>query len=155
MNRPRRLRRIVTGNPARKRELFEQPFHALFILLNVRPKLAVGPFEIGVRDQSGAAMAGARDVDHIQIVFLDHAIEVRVYKIQPRRGSEMPQQPRFNVLHFERLAQHGVFVEINLSDRKIVSGAPIGIDLRKLFLRQRLVRDAGQGIQSCHDSTSL
>ena len=41
----------------------------------------------------------------------------------------MPEQPRFDLLRFERLAQERVFKEINLTDAQIVGGAPVAIHL--------------------------
>ena len=72
----RRLRRDVARNTAREAELLEQPLHAFGILADVGIHLAVGALEIGVRDQRRPAVARADDVDHIELVAFDDAIEV-------------------------------------------------------------------------------
>ena len=54
-------------------------------------------------------------------------------EVQSGRGAPMPQQSRLDVLQLQRLAQQRIRVEINLSDRKIIGRAPVGIDLAQLF----------------------
>ena len=43
----------------------------------------------------------------------------------------MPYHQRFDVGQFQRLLQQRIVVEIDLADRQIVGGAPVGIDLAK------------------------
>ena len=63
-----RLRRHMARNPAWKRELGEEPLHALHVLRDSWIDFAVRAFEIGVGDQPRPAMSGTGDVDHIEIV---------------------------------------------------------------------------------------
>ena len=86
-----RLGRDVAWNPARKRELREEPLHALRILRDAGIDFAVGSFEIGVRHQPRPAMSGTGDVDHVQIVLLDQPIEVDIDEIEARRRAPMAQ----------------------------------------------------------------
>ncbi len=79
-----RFGRDVAGNAAGKAELLEQPLHALGVLADVRIDLAVGAFEIGVRDQRRPAVPGADDVDHVQVVALDDPVEMHVEDVQAR-----------------------------------------------------------------------
>src|SRR4029450_3307162 len=51
VNRAGHLRRDVARDPAGERELAEQPTEALFALPDVRVELAVGAFEVRVRDE--------------------------------------------------------------------------------------------------------
>ena len=51
----------------------------------------------------GAAVAGAADVDHVEVVRLDHAVQVDVDEVQPRRRAPVAQQARLDVLDLERL----------------------------------------------------
>ena len=60
----------VAGDAAGERELREEPLHALLVLGDLRIDLAVGSFEIGVGDQRRSAVAGAGDVDRVEIVLL-------------------------------------------------------------------------------------
>ncbi len=83
VNRARSLRRNVAGNSTWERELLEEPLHTFHALRNVRINLAVSAFQIGVGHNSRSTVTRADDVDHIQVVALDHPIEVRVDEIQP------------------------------------------------------------------------
>src|SRR6267378_4367888 len=110
----------MAWDSARERELGEQPFHALLVGRDVRINLAVGPFEIGVRDQPGPAMPGAGDVDHVEVVFLDQPVQVDVDEIQTWSRSPVAEQPWLNVSLCEGLLEQWVVVEIDLTDRQVV-----------------------------------
>lgn len=129
VNRTRRLRRDVTGNAAGEGKLFEQPLQPGFVLRDAGIDLAVSPFQISVRHQSRSAMPRPGDVNYIQVVFLDDAVQVDVDKVEPRRRTPVTEQARFDVRQLERLLQQRIGVEINLADRQIVGGAPVGVHL--------------------------
>ena len=138
VNRPGRLRRHMARDTARERELGEQALHALFIGRNVRIDLAVGPLEVGVRDQAGTAMPGAGDVDHVEVVLLDQPVQVNVDEVQTRRRSPVAEEPRLDVFLCERLLEQRVVVEIDLTDRQVVGGPPVRIHQCPLFVGQRV-----------------
>ena len=117
----------MARDTAREGELGEQALHALFIGRNVRIDLAVGPLEVGVRDQTGTAMTGAGDVDHVEVVLLDHPIQVNVDEVQAWRRSPVAEKPRLDVILCEGLLEQRVVVEINLADREVVGGPPVRI----------------------------
>ncbi len=48
----------------------------------------------------------------------------------------MAEQPRFDVLGLERLAQQGVGHEIDLADGEVVRGAPVGVQGGELLVRE-------------------
>jgi hypothetical protein len=48
------------------------------------------------------------------------------------------QKPVLDVLGLQRLAQEGVVLQVDHPDRQVVAGAPVGIDLPKLFTRKRV-----------------
>ncbi len=127
VNRARRRGRDVAGNASGERKLLEQPFHPGFVLTDVGIDLAVAALKIGVGDQGGTAVPGSGDVDHVEIVQLDGSIEMNVDEILPRRRAPMPDHQRFDVSQLQRLAQHRIVVEIDLTDREIVGRAPIGV----------------------------
>ena len=129
VNRTRRLRRDVTRNAAGKGELLEQPLHPVLVLRDVRIDLAVGSFEVGVRHQPGSAVARPGDVDDVQVVFLDDAVQVDIDEVQSRRRAPVAEQARLDVRQLERLLQQRIVVEINLSDGQVVGRAPIGVQL--------------------------
>ena len=137
VNAARRLRRDVAGNAAREAELLEQLLHPLGVLADVRIDLAVGAFEIGMRDQRRPAVPGADDVDHVQVIALDDPIEMHAEHVQARRRAPVAEQPRLDVLALERLLQQRIVEQIDLPDRQIVRGPPVGVHLAQLVRRQR------------------
>ncbi len=137
MDRARRLRRAMARDSTRKRELAEQALHSALVLGDVGIYLAVGTFEIGVCDDARAAMAWPGDENRIQVALPDHTVHMRVNEIEPGRRTPVAQEPRLDVFQPKRLAQEGIVQEIDLPDRKIIRCAPIGIELAKVFGRQR------------------
>ena len=125
----RRRRRDMARNAAGKGELLEQPFHPGFVLADVGIDLAVAALEIGVGDQRRSAVAGTGDVDHVEIMQSDRPVQMDVDEILPRRRSPMPDHERLDMRKRERLAQQRICVEVNLTDREVVCGAPIGVEL--------------------------
>jgi hypothetical protein len=78
-------------------------------------------------------VAGTGQIDGIEIVLPDQAIEMRIDEVQAGSGPKMSQEAWLDMLDFERLAQQRIGIEINLADGKIVGGAPVSIDLAKFF----------------------
>ena len=144
VDRARRLGRDVARDPAGERELAEQPLHALLVLRDVRVQLAVGALQPGAGHEARPAVAGPGDVDRAQVVARDHAVEVRVDEVQPRRRAPVAEQPRLDVLERERLAQQRVVEQVDLPDGEVVRGAPEGVEARELLGRQR-ARGVGRG----------
>ncbi len=108
VDRARSFGRGMAGDAPRKRELLKEISHALFVLGNVRVELAVAPFQIGVGHHAGPPVPRAADIDHVQIVFFDHPVEVDVNEVQARRRAPVAEQPRLDMLEFERLPQQRV-----------------------------------------------
>ena len=94
-------------------------------------------------DDARAAVIRPAEVDHVQVVLLDEAVEVDVDEIQARRGAPVAEQARLDVLELERFFQERVVEQVDLSDRQVVGGAPIGVHLAEQFRRQRSVHGAG------------
>ena len=88
---------------------------------------------------SRAAVPGPGDVDRVQIELFDQAVHVDIDEVQPGRRAPVAQQSRLDVLELERLAQQRILVEIDLADRKVIGGAPVGIDLAEFFRGERLL----------------
>ena len=132
-----RLGSDVAGNAAGEAELLEQLLHALGVLADVRVELAVGAFEVGVGDQGRAAVPWADDVDHVQVIALDDAIEVNAEHVEARRRAPVAEQPRLDVLPLERLFQERVVEEVDLADRQVVGGPPVGVHLAQLLGGER------------------
>ena len=125
-----RRRGDMARNAARKRELFEQPLHPGFVLADVGIDLAVAALEIGVGDQGRSAVAGTGDVEHVEIIILDDPVQMDIDEVLPRRRTPVSDHQRLHVGECQRLAQQWVCVKVDLPDREVVCGAPIGVDLR-------------------------
>ena len=138
VHRPGGLRRHVAGNAAREGELGEQALHALLVLGDVRVHLAVGAFEVGVGDQAGSAVPGSGDVQHVQVVLLDHPVQVDVDEVEAGGGPPVAQEARLDVLLGQGLLEQRVVVEIDLADRQVVGGPPVRVQEREFLVRQCL-----------------
>ena len=121
-------RRDVARNAAGERELGEELLHPRLVPADVGVYLAVAPFEIGVRHQRRAAMAGSGDIEHVEIVRLDDPVQVDVDEVLAWRRAPMPDNERLDVRQRQRLTEERIVVKIDLPDRQIVCCAPIGID---------------------------
>ena len=140
VNRPRRRRGDMAGNPAGERELLEQLFQPGFVLGDVRINVAPGAFEVNIAHNRRAAVTGTGDVEHVQVILLDDPVQVYVDEVLARRGAPMPDHQGLDVRQFQRLLQQRIVVEINLADREVVRGTPIGVHLSQQIGRQRFAR---------------
>src|SRR5687768_18353108 len=69
------------------------------------PRSTLFPYTTLFRSQAGAAMAGAGDVNHAQIIALDDSIEMDVDEIQSRGRAPMAEQARLDVLALKRRSE--------------------------------------------------
>ena len=81
-------------------------------------------------------MARSGDVNHVQVVFLDDAVQMGVDEVQPRRRAPVAEQARLDVRQREWLFQQRIVVEVYLTDREVVRRAPIGVHLAEQFRRE-------------------
>ncbi len=132
VDRPRRLGRDVARDPAGERELAEEPAHPGLVPADRRVELGVRALEVGVGDDPRAAVAGAGDVDRVEVARPDRAVHVRVDEVQPGHRAEVAEQARLHVLGPERLAQERVVEQVDLTDREVVGGAPVGVQQLQL-----------------------
>src|SRR6266478_2616288 len=98
VNRSRRFRGDVAWNAPRKRELLEEMLQPFCILRDMRIDFAVSSFQIGVGDQARAAVSRTRDIDQVEVVFLDQAIQMDINEIQSGGCSPVPEQAGLDVL---------------------------------------------------------
>ncbi len=136
VDRPRAFRRHVAGNAAGKRELKEELLQPGLVPADVGIDLAVGALEIGVAHDRRPAVPGAGDVDHVEIVFPDHPVQVHVDEILPGGRAPVSQQHALDVREHQRSLQQRIVVKIDLPDRQVVGGAPVGVHLPEQFRRQ-------------------
>ena len=133
VDRPRRLGCDVARDSSRERELPEQPAQSLFVARDVGVHLAVGPVEVGARDDTRTAVTGAGHVDRVQAAPADRPVHVDVDEVQPGGRPPVAEQPGFYVLGVERFAEQRVREQVDLADRQVVRGAPPRIHRLELF----------------------
>ena len=87
----RRFGRHMAGNAAGEAELLEELEQAVLVLGDLVVNLGVGAFEVDVGKHRRSAVAGAGDVDHVEVVLLNDPVEVGVDEGLPRRRSPVAQ----------------------------------------------------------------
>ena len=97
VDRSRRLRRGMARDSTRKRELQKQLLQARLILADVGINLAVGAFQIGVGNYRGTAVPRTRDVNHVQVVMANDAVQMHVDEVLAGRRTPVPQQHPFDI----------------------------------------------------------
>ena len=85
------FRRRMAGNTAGKRKLQEQLLQPGFILADVGVDFAVRAFKVSVAHHRRPAVSGAGDVEHIEVVLLDNAVQMHVNEVLSGRCTPMPQ----------------------------------------------------------------
>lgn len=136
MDRPRSLRSHVAGDAAGEGELPEQLAQPVRVFFDAGVHLAVGAFEIGVGNQSGPTVARSGDVDDVRVAVADDPVQVCIDEVEPGRGAPVSEQPRFDVLGGQRFGKQGVVQQIDLTDREVVRGPPVGVDQFQFFIGQ-------------------
>ena len=119
--------------PPGNENLLEKFLQARLVLRDVRINLAVGALQVSVAHDGRSAVAGPGHVDHVEVVFFDDAVQVRVDEVLPRRRAPVAEQHVLNVREGERPPEQRVVAEINLADREVVGRAPVGVDFMELF----------------------
>jgi hypothetical protein len=85
------------------------------------------------------------DVQHVEVALDDAPIEVHVQQVQAGRGAPVSQEPLLDVLRRERLANQRVVEQVDLADREVVGGPPVGVDLPELNVADRMTRGCRHG----------
>ena len=115
------------------------------VLLDVGIDLGVGAFEIGVGHQAGAAVAGADDVDHVEVALADEAVPVDIEEVEAGGGAPVAEQARLDVVEGERALEQGIVFQVDLADGEIVGRAPVGVHAGQHFRRERGETDSLPG----------
>ncbi len=68
---------------------------------NVRVIFGISAFEIGVGDQARPAVSRACDVDGVEVLGFDDAVEVNVDEVEAWSGAPMSEESGFDVFEFE------------------------------------------------------
>ena len=127
VDRARTLWRCVARNASRKRKLNKELPQPGLVLADVWIDLAVGALEISVGHDGRAAVSGAGHVNHVEVVFLDDPVQVHVDEVLPGGRAPVSQQHMLHIRERQRPLQQRIVVKINLADRQIVGGAPVGV----------------------------
>ena len=125
----------MAGNSSGKRKLNKELPQPGLILADVGIDLAVSALEVSVAHDRRAAVPGAGDVNHVEVVFLDDPVQVHVNEVLPGGRAPVSQQHVLHIRERQRPLQQRIVVEINLADRQIVGGAPVGVHLVEQFRR--------------------
>ena len=133
VDRPRRVRGRVRGDPAGEGELPEQRPQPLLGAVDARVAFGVGAVQVGVGDHARSAVPGPGHVQGVQVAVADGAVQVGVEEVQARGGAPMPQQPRLDVVPAEAVAQQRVTLQVDLPDAQIVRRPPPRIHRRQLL----------------------
>src|SRR5262245_13368014 len=91
-------------------------------------------------------MARPGNVDHVKIVFLYYSVEMRINKIETRRGTPVPQQPWLDMLFGQGFFEQRVVVEVNLAHRKVVRCPPVSVELFQLVGAERQLAGSGSAL---------
>ena len=137
------LRRAMAADPAGEGELLEQAAHAVGILGDLAVDLRVRAFQVDIRDQRRRAMSGTGKKDDVEIVFLDQPVEMDVDQAHARIGAPMAQQPAFDMLGLERLAQQRIIAQVDHPRRQVQGRVPVTLHPLELLRLQRAATHAG------------
>lgn len=105
----------MAGYASGEAELFKQKFQPIMVTRSVRIDLGVGAFEICMCDKSRTAMSRTDDIDHVEILTFDNAIQVDVDEIEAWCCPPMTNESRLHVLASQRFAQQRVIEEVDLA----------------------------------------
>src|SRR5437870_4357002 len=122
-----RLGRDVARDTTRKGELLEEPLQSVLILRDGGIELAVRSLEVGVRDERGPAVSRPGNVDHVEIVLPDDAVQVHVDEVLPRRRAPVAEKSRLHVGGLERGPEKRIVVQVYLPDGEVVRRPPVGV----------------------------
>ena len=90
VDRARHLSGDVTRDPARERELAEEPAHTVLVTAGLRVHLAPRPLEPRVRHDRRPAVTRARDEERVQTAVTDATVRVGPHEVRP---GVVPQCP--------------------------------------------------------------
>ena len=139
------LRCVVGRNSAWVREAAEELLEALFIVGDEWVGLAICAVEQGLCGTCRSTVTRTHEEDGVLVMVADEAVDVAEQEVQAWGGSPVTNQAMLNVLARKTVLHKRVATKINLTNRQVVSCAPIPIDAGKLVLRYRLI----QGLPRC------
>ena len=74
-----------------------------------------------------------------RVILLDDAIQMNVDEILAGRRSPVAQEPGLDVLELQGFVQQRVVEQIDLADRQVIGGPPVGVHLaEELWIKRRV-----------------
>ena len=71
----------MAGDAAGKRKLLEQLFQTRFVLADIWINLTPRSFQVNIAHDGRAAVTRTRDVEHVQVVLVDHAVQMNIDEV--------------------------------------------------------------------------
>ena len=125
----RRFRCHVAGDAAGEGELLKQFLHAFCVPGDVRIHFRIGAVQPVLGHHGVAAVSGAGQVDHVQIVLFDDPVQMRIDEVLAGYCAPVADDLLLDLVAGEGFLQERVFQQIELTCGKIVRGAPPGVQL--------------------------
>ena len=129
------LGRDVAGCAAGEGELADEFPQALVVLADVRIDLAVAAVEPVLGEHGVAAVTRAGNVDHVEVIFVDNAVEMRVNEVLSGHGAPVADDFFLDDILREGIAQERVVQKIELACGEVVRSTPPGVQRFELLGR--------------------
>ena len=150
------LRRHMAGDAAGEGEALEQLLHAVLVPGDVGIDLGIAAVQPVLGHHGVAAVAGAGEIDHVQVAALDDPVQMGIDEVLARAGAPVAHDGLLEVALAQRTLQQRVIQQIQLACGQVIGGAPVGVDLIELLLVQRrLLGQPRTGLEFGHDDSSL
>jgi hypothetical protein len=114
-------------------ELLEELLQSGRVRALVRVDLGVRALQVRGTEHARRAVSGAGHEDHVEVVALDAAVEVRPDKGQRRARPPVTEQSVLDVLHRQRVLEQRIVPQVDHADREVIRGAPPGVDALELI----------------------
>ncbi len=125
-------------NATWKRENLAQFFQTSSVLRDVWIDFGVAAVQIRIRHHDLAAMPWSFNVEHIHIVFIDGAIQMRVDKVLTWNSAPVSDWVRFHIVRHQRRFEQWIVFQIHLRYGNIVGSTPPSIYFAQIFGRIKL-----------------
>ena len=118
----------VAGDAPGEGELAEQPLHARRVPADVGVDLTVRAVQVVLGHDGVAPVAGAGQIDHVQVIFDDGPVQVGVDEVLAGTGAPVAHDGAFQVLLFQGFPEQGVVQQVQLAGGQVVGRPPPGVD---------------------------
>jgi hypothetical protein len=122
------------GDAAGEGELLEKLSHAVLVPGYVGVDLGVAAVQPVLSHHGVAAVAGAGEIDHVQVAVADDAVQMGIDKVLPGHGAPVADNLLLDLLALQRLLQQGIVQQVELCASQIVRRAPPQVHFAYLFV---------------------